>query len=115
MNPPDTLLQRIGQRGDVETFAERLTIPTQKMSSVFPQAQLPLKDHVYILVELPSRTFYCILYGRPVPFEISVHSNTNINGLKEEIQKKKVAFRDHDASNLVLWKVHFYSRDQCFH
>ena len=55
MDPEDTLWQRIRQRGDsVEAFAEQLTISGRKMSSVFPQSQLPLEDHVYFLVELPS-------------------------------------------------------------
>ena len=54
VTPTSTLWQRIRNRGDVEAFAEQLADPTQTMLSVFPQSQLPLENHVYILVELPS-------------------------------------------------------------
>jgi len=51
VEPEDTLTQRIRSRGDVATFAKRLTA-TQKVSTLFPQH--PLEDHVHILVQLPS-------------------------------------------------------------
>jgi hypothetical protein len=47
VEPEDTLLQRITSRGDVATFAKRLTA-TQKMSTLFPQH--PLEGHLHVLV-----------------------------------------------------------------
>ena len=64
MNPTPTLWQRIRNRGDVEALAELLADPTQKMSSVFPQSQLPLENHVYILVELPSGEPMAVMFDR---------------------------------------------------
>ncbi|KAF8349128.1 hypothetical protein F5887DRAFT_1156874 [Amanita rubescens] len=60
-------------------------------------------------------TLWCVVYGSSVPFQIFVHPNVNVNYLKEEIQKKKKVFRDHDAANLVLWKVGLYLWDLRFH
>ena len=54
VDPEGSLWQRIRKRGDVATFAQKIS--RHKMSEVFPQSRL-LKDHVYILVELPSSEF----------------------------------------------------------
>jgi len=51
VQPEDTLLQHITSRGDVATFAKKLTV-TQKMSMLFPGHAL--QDHVHILVQIPS-------------------------------------------------------------
>ena len=51
VEPEDTLVQRIRSRGDVATFAKRLTA-TQEVSALFPQH--PPEDHVHLLVQLPS-------------------------------------------------------------
>ena len=70
----------------------------------------------YLIYGMEAHTLWCVLYGSFFPFKISVHPDADVEDLKEEIwKKKKVACRDPDASNLVLWKVHFYSRDLCFH
>jgi len=50
VEPEDTLLQHIMSRGDVATFAKRLTA-TQTMSTLFPQH--PLEGHLHVLVRLP--------------------------------------------------------------
>ncbi len=60
VGPACTIGQRIRKRGDVETFAEKLTDSTQKMSTFFPQSQL-LEDHVQILVELPSSELMAVM------------------------------------------------------
>ena len=92
-------------------------------NAAFHLSKNPLKPHrsshivlpPYLIYGMDARTFWCIIYGSSVPFEISVHSNVNVTHLKEEIQKKKKAFRVYDASELVLWKVlSFYSWDLCF-
>ncbi|KAF8348935.1 hypothetical protein F5887DRAFT_1071080 [Amanita rubescens] len=44
-----------------------------------------------------ARTFWCAVYGSPIPFEISVH----VNGLKKDIIKE-IALRDVAYSSLVL-------------
>ena len=51
VEPEDTLLQRIKSKGDLGTFANKLTA-TQKVSMLFPPR--PLEDHLHILVQLPS-------------------------------------------------------------
>ena len=45
------LAQRIRSLDDVEMFAEKLTDVTREMSMLFQRP--PLKNHVYILVQLP--------------------------------------------------------------
>ena len=60
-------------------------------------------------------TLWCVVYGNPVPFQIFVQPNVNVNRLKGEIQKKKQAFRNHDAASLVVWKVGLYLRDPRFY
>jgi hypothetical protein len=64
-----------------------------------------------------GRAFWCAVYGSTVPFEISVHVNANVVGLKKDIINQETALRDFAHSSLVLWKVSFYSwdRDLCFH
>ena len=54
VDPEGSLWQRIRKRGDVATFAEKIS--SHKMSEVFPQSRV-LEDHVHILVELPSSEF----------------------------------------------------------
>ena len=62
------------------------------------------------------RTLWCAVYGSSIVFKKSVHPDADVDDLKEKIQGKKGALRDHDASKLVLCKVSFYSWDQdlCF-
>ena len=55
-----------------------------------------------------TRTFWCAVNGSSgPPFDISVHVDVNVNGLKKEI-KTEMALRDVAASSLVLWKVYYY-------
>ncbi|KAK2464429.1 hypothetical protein APHAL10511_003577 [Amanita phalloides] len=51
VDPEDSFWQRIRKRGDLATFAEKIS--RHKVSEVFPQLRL-LEDYVHILVELPS-------------------------------------------------------------
>ena len=63
VDPAHTLAERIRLRGgDVEIFAKELTIPTQKMSTLFPQSHPPLEDHVHFLVQLPSSEPIVIIF-----------------------------------------------------
>ncbi|KAK2465020.1 hypothetical protein APHAL10511_003096 [Amanita phalloides] len=54
VEPAHTLVKCIRKRGDVEMFTEEVTVSVQKISTLFPQSQLPLENHVHILVDLPS-------------------------------------------------------------
>jgi hypothetical protein len=49
VEPEDTLAQRIRSRGDVKTFAKKLTA-TQKVSTLCMDD--PLEDHIHILVKV---------------------------------------------------------------
>ena len=54
-----------------------------------------------------TRTFWCAINGTASPFEISVHVDVKVNGLKKKI-KEEMVLHDVAASNLVLWKVYYY-------
>ena len=58
---------------------------------------------------------WCVVHGNPVPFRVFVDPDVDVEFLKEEIRKKKKALRNHDATDLVLWKVSVYLRDLRFH
>ncbi len=62
-------------------------------------------------------TFRCIIHGSSVPYKISIQPDASVEDLKDQIKTKKIAFRAHDASSLMLWKLSFYSWDWdlCFH
>ena len=53
VEPEDTLAQRIRSRGDVKTFAKKLTA-TQKVSTLCTDD--PLEDHIHILVKPKSKS-----------------------------------------------------------
>ena len=61
VNSEGFLWQRFRKRGNVEMFAKELTDSTQEMSTLFPQSQPPLKNHVCILVEFPSSELMAIM------------------------------------------------------
>ncbi len=55
-----------------------------------------------------TRTFWCAVNGRSTPpFQISIHVDVNVNGLKKKINEE-MARHDVAASSLVLWKVYYY-------
>ena len=55
VEPAHTFAERIRSRGgDVEIFAQELTMSTQKVSTLFPQSHPLLENHVHFLVQLPS-------------------------------------------------------------
>ena len=49
-------------------------------------------------------TLLCVVYGNPVPFQIFVHPNINVNHSKEEIKRNRV-LTGFLSSSLLLWKV----------
>ena len=76
--------------------------------------QLPLErsSHIvlppYLIYGMAARTFWCTFYGSSVPFAIGIHSDNNIDILKEQI-KQKMALNHIPSVNLVLWKASVYS------
>ena len=75
----------------------------------------PLYPDSYIVMP-GGVALWCVVYGNGVPFRVFVDpdSDVDVEYLKEEIQKKKQAFRNHDAASLVLWKVGLYLQDLRF-
>ena len=58
---------------------------------------------------------WCLLQGdNKRPFQVTAGVRQNIYRLMELIQEKKVAFRNVDAEDIVLWKVSMFNC-QCTH
>ncbi|KAF8326911.1 hypothetical protein F5887DRAFT_1013155 [Amanita rubescens] len=70
---------------------------------LYPSSDVVLPP--YFMYGIETRTFWCTIYGSSIPFKVSLRANADVGDLKEEVQKKKKALRDHDTSNLVLWKL----------
>ena len=50
---------------------------------------------------------WCLIQGDSTPFEVTAPVNATINRLKELVweKRKRGAFKNVDASDIILWKV----------
>ena len=128
---PTSLLSRwyvhdraANQCDDIATFKLRPSnlraMSELQSNAAFHLSQNPLKcvNHIvlppYLIYGIAARTFWCIVHGSSRPFEITVHSNHNIDDVKKDIISQEIILRHITHSSLVLWKVSFYSWDLYF-